>query len=82
MEWIFTEEAMRERKIRQCDGNASSLNYKKLIPEDTCDMTSCIVMGLDTPMYPARGSFAMDREGTYPFCTLKKKLLFPKIISM
>ena len=47
MEWILTEEAMRERKIRQCDSNPSSdLASLHRITRSGCVSISFFIMAL------------------------------------
>ena len=42
--------------------------YGKFISNEPCNERNCNLMGLETPDYPARGSFIVQTTGTYPFC--------------
>ncbi|XP_012276801.1 pancreatic triacylglycerol lipase [Orussus abietinus] len=46
----------------------SHLQYTKFVLDDECSADNCTPMGLNTPKYPARGSFATPTTGVYPFC--------------
>ena len=43
-------------------------NYKRYISNEPCDLIKCTLMGLETPDYPARGSFIVRTTANYPFC--------------
>ncbi|XP_043673576.1 inactive pancreatic lipase-related protein 1-like [Vespula pensylvanica] len=51
----------------------SHLEYSNFIINKTCTKESCSLMGLDTQNYSARGNFAMETSGSYPFCIEDKK---------
>lgn len=51
------------------NAQTASLRWTDFVIDDSCDAESCSKMGLDTPQLPARGNFAFETSGTYPFCS-------------
>ncbi|XP_057338618.1 pancreatic triacylglycerol lipase-like [Microplitis mediator] len=50
------------------NATTASLRWTDFVLEDKCDANSCSLMGLSAPRLPARGNFALETTGTYPFC--------------
>ncbi|XP_034945186.1 pancreatic triacylglycerol lipase-like [Chelonus insularis] len=50
------------------NATTASFRWSDFIIDDKCDVDSCSMMGLETVHFPARGNFAFETSGIYPFC--------------